>query len=95
MSLRWRTEASPLLGIEVFRSGSLVAFRAREPHGRGSQLKLHVSVSHPARYPRWDELLSARYALMPGDITVAQIMPPRDEYVNVHPNCFHLWEIDP
>jgi hypothetical protein len=22
------------------------------------------------------------------------VLPPRDEWVNVHETCFHLWEID-
>jgi hypothetical protein len=27
-------------------------------------------------------------------LTFAQILPPMDEYTNVHPYCFHLWEIE-
>ena len=95
MSEHWRRVETPFIGIEAFRRGDLVALRAREPHGRDSQLKLHLSVSHKARYPTWDELFNARYSLMPGDMTVAQILPAPEQYVNVHPFRFHLWEIDP
>jgi hypothetical protein len=24
---------------------------------------------------------------------VAMLLPPKDEYVNLHPNCFHLHQI--
>ena len=52
----------------------------------------HMSISHNSRYPTWDEIKQARYALLPRDRGFAMLLPPQDEYVNVHPNCFHLWE---
>ena len=52
----------------------------------------HLSISHPDRYPVWDEIRDARYALLPDDVMIAMFLPPMDEYVNVHPNCFQLWE---
>lgn len=54
----------------------------------------HMSVSHPIRYPKWSELKAFRYKYLPNEIMVAQLFPPKEEYVNVHPNCFHLWEIE-
>jgi hypothetical protein len=53
----------------------------------------HLSISHPSRYPTWDEIAEARYQLIPDDVTVGMVLPPSDEYVNAHPNCFHLHEI--
>lgn len=53
----------------------------------------HISISHPHRYPNWDEIKTARYQLVPDEITMAMILPPKAQYVNVHPNCFHLHEI--
>ena len=53
----------------------------------------HLSVSHPSRYPTWDEIKDVRYKYLPNDITVGLLFPPREEYVNVHDNCFHLWEV--
>lgn len=55
--------------------------------------KLHLSISHENRYPTWDEIKAARYKYMPADMMVAMLLPPEGEYVNVHENCFHLWEI--
>ena len=63
----------------------------------GSTLEsgIHLSISHPTRYPTWDEIAHARYTLVPGDITMAMLLPPQDQYINIHPNCFHLWQIPP
>lgn len=55
----------------------------------------HLSISHELRYPRWRDITRARYEMLPNDITMAMLLPPREEYVNLHPNCFHLWEIHP
>ena len=54
----------------------------------------HASISHPSRYPTWDEIKAARYELIPHNLTVAMILPPPSEYVNLHNNCFHLHEIE-
>lgn len=53
----------------------------------------HLSISHPDRYPSWDEIRDARYELLPDACTMGLFLPPRMEYVNVHPNCFHLREV--
>ena len=90
-------------GVEMFwrnvHDGQLRAIVALEPAG------WHLSVSHarwerkgrpvPGRYPTWDELADARYALMPTDIDVVMHLPPPDEYVSVHDTTFHLHEHPP
>lgn len=53
----------------------------------------HLSVSHPKRYPTWDEIKAIRYGLLPDELTFAILFPPMAKYVNVHPNCFHLHEV--
>lgn len=53
---------------------------------------LHVSVSHPNRYPTWDELASARDVLAGPDRRMVMHFPPRSEYVNLHHTTLHLWE---
>ena len=32
---------------------------------------------------------------MPDDMTVAQIFPRRESFVNLHENCSHLWQLRP
>jgi len=53
----------------------------------------HLSISHPERYPLWDEIKAARNTLLPMDKTFAMMFPPQAEYINVHPNTFHLWQV--
>jgi hypothetical protein len=75
-------------GARVFRLGECLVIVGH------SAPSWHLSISHPNRYPTWDEIKTARYELLPHDITVAMLLPPPDEYINIHPNCFHLWEIE-
>lgn len=55
----------------------------------------HLSISHPSRYPTWDEIRDSWYALVPNsnNRVGAMILPNKDEYINVHPNCFQVMEI--
>ena len=52
---------------------------------------LSVSANHTLGYY---ELKEIRYKFMPNAMSVAQILPPREEFVNVHKNCFHLFELE-
>ena len=53
----------------------------------------HLSVS--AKFPLgYQQLKDIRYNFMPNRIHVAQIFPPREEFVNLHTRCWHLWEIE-
>jgi len=61
--------------------------------GKEANGRWHLSIAHVDRYPTWDEIRDARYALVPDHITMAMLLPPREKYVNVHPCCFHLWEV--
>ena len=53
----------------------------------------HLSISHPSRLPKYEEIKEARYKLLPDVHYAAQIFPPEDEFVNVHLYCIHLWEL--
>ena len=61
----------------------------------------HLSISHrhddlsPGRYPTWDEIREAREQFVPDAATMAMLLPPKAEYVNVHPTTFHLWQVEP
>lgn len=52
---------------------------------------LSVSANHPLGYY---QIKDVRYAFMPNDMEVAQLFPRREEFINVHPNCYHLFQID-
>jgi len=53
----------------------------------------HLSIAHPKRYPTWDEIKEARYRFLPGDCYMAMMFPPKEYWLNVHKNAFHLWEV--
>ena len=80
--------------MNAYSMGSCRIFVGQEPLGPAGELSWHLSISHPSRYPDWDEIKAARYALVPDKVTMAMLLPPKEKYVNVHPRCFHLWEIN-
>jgi len=53
----------------------------------------HLSISHPERYPHWEEIKKARYEILREDKDCVMFLPPKKEYVNMHQNCFHLYEV--
>jgi hypothetical protein len=54
----------------------------------------HLSIACPDRLPSWDEVSEARYRLIPDHVTMAMLLPPKVTYLNVHPNCLQMIEID-
>jgi hypothetical protein len=93
----WRDRGPMLLecgAVRAFTKGGCRVFIAQEDrHGTNKQ-RWHLSISRQDRYPGWDEIKDARYSLLPLGLTFAMILPPPNEYVNIHGNCFHLWEIE-
>lgn len=56
----------------------------------------HMSISTSYRDPTWKEIRDAWYDLIP-DAEIrngAMFFPPKEEYVNVHPYCFHVHEVN-
>lgn len=59
------------------------------PHG----VLRHASISHPRRHPTWDEITVMRKTLFLEDEDVMMVLPRKELYVNLHPHCFHLWQM--
>jgi hypothetical protein len=53
----------------------------------------HLTISKADKLPTWEEVRDARYALIPDEATMAMLLPPKAEYVNVHDFCLQLYEI--
>jgi hypothetical protein len=53
----------------------------------------HMSIAHKYRRPSWDEIAEARYRILPDDVTMAMLLPPKAQYLNIHENCFQLVQI--
>lgn len=51
----------------------------------------HVSVSRQDRCPTWDEMCQVKDLFWEPEDCVVQFHPKRSEYVNMHPNCLHMW----
>jgi len=80
LEMFFRVYRSPLEG--------LTAFISWEP-GMG----WHLSLSHQRREPVWAEVRDTRYDLLPDEVTMGMLLPPKAEYINVHPYCFHLHQV--
>lgn len=53
----------------------------------------HLSIAHRSRMPTWEEVRDARYELIPDEVTMAMLLPPKAEYVNAHEFCLQLYEV--
>lgn len=84
---------------EVWSLEDCTVIVTREPHGDTEKVfRWHLSISHPYRYPSWDEMKFAILNLIPDEnAMMAQILIPEratnQEWVNISENCFHWWEI--
>jgi hypothetical protein len=67
---------------------AVVVSRDATRHG----VLLHASMSHPSRMPSWDLMHTLRDVLYPDDVDVMMLLPRREDYVNLHPYCLHLWQ---
>lgn len=52
----------------------------------------HVSVSHKNRTPTWEEMCHIKDMFWDEDDVVVQFHPAKNEYINLHENCLHLWK---
>lgn len=53
----------------------------------------HVSVSLPgySRCPTWEEMSLIKSLFWGEDDLVVQFHPPKEDHINTHPYCLHLW----
>ena len=80
--------------FRTFAFGDCTVFVSREPAGKNGEWLWHLSISHPDRYPAWEEMKFVRYKLLPRDLCFAILLPPPEYYVNVpaHDRVMHIWE---
>lgn len=52
---------------------------------------MHVSCGRPDRLPSWDELVLVKETFIGAERLAIQVIPPRAQHVNIHPNVLHLW----
>lgn len=101
--LKWRRVGTSDMGSTVYNApvpdGVLcLMVNERGPNGWYMSISHRLSISGPGghaipgRYPTWDEIAAARYEFIPDRVTMVMMLPPRSEYINVMPTCFHLHE---
>lgn len=76
---------------KIFESGDGLGVLVSEDNTPKWGWLKHLSISRHDRYPTWEEILEVKEKIF-GDIDVMMIMPKKSDYVNVHQNCFHLWQ---
>lgn len=54
----------------------------------------HVSVSFRNRCPTWEEMALIKSLFWSEDECVVQFHPAKEDYVNMHKYCLHLWKYD-
>lgn len=52
---------------------------------------LHVSFARKSRMPTYDEMQMVKRDFIGDSRKAIFVLPPRKNYVNIHPNCLHLW----
>lgn len=62
--------------------GCTILVGSSEKHG------WHMSIAHHKRYPTWQEIVTARYALIPDRAAMAMMLPSQKEYIDLHEFVF-------
>lgn len=53
---------------------------------------VHISVSRKHWPPSHQDMIQVKQAFL-GDRYAYAVYPPKEHYVNIHPNCLHLWSL--
>jgi hypothetical protein len=59
---------------------------------RDEKAWVHVSVSRVDRIPSHEDMRRVKEAFI-GDRYAYAVFPPRENYVNIHTKCLHLWAL--
>lgn len=58
---------------------------------RNGDTWVHISVTHKNRLPSWEELARIKSEFIGGDKEALHMIPKKDDHVNLHQRCMHLW----
>lgn len=79
--------------VQQHKMGRCNIIVSREPIKKNGEYGWHLSISTPNALPSYKEIKEARYKFLPDEVYMAEIFPPKKEFVNTHPYCRHLYEI--
>lgn len=80
---------SPLAVYRTAKCMLVLAAVEETPHGA----LLHICISYRDRYPSWREIKAVKDLFYGPCRDAMMVLPKAKDYVAVHPNCFHLWEM--
>ena len=83
----------PLRGDYGNRTNGFVAIKQK---GVGIQFSNgdgweHVSVSRRSSMPTYEDMCWVKDLFWSNDVCVMQLHVPKDDHINYHPFCLHLW----
>lgn len=76
--------------IEVFGTEDGISVISSEDNTPKWGWLKHISISREDRNPSWEEILEIKEQLF-GDIDCMMVLPKKEDYVNIHKYCFHIW----
>lgn len=52
----------------------------------------HLSISHRNKTPDWDTMCQVKDMFWREDEACMQLHPKKEDYINNHPYCLHIWK---
>lgn len=52
---------------------------------------IHISVSRIRNVPNYYDMVYVKEQLLGEDSKAIMVFPPRKEWINIHPNCLHIF----
>ena len=52
----------------------------------------HLSVSMPSKTPSWEQMCMMKYIFWNEDEACVEYHPKKEDYVNNHKHCLHIWK---
>lgn len=88
----WAKQGMIQPGTQRYKMGKVMVMIS--PPVEEAGMGWHMSISHPDRYPTWDEVAKAWYELVPNaDNRVgAMILPKHEDYISIHNFCLQVHE---
>ena len=77
-------------GMGYIKHGKLKGSSVVWTRNEGGQFD-HVSINGKARTPYWDEMCELKDMFFYDEEECYQMHPKKSEYVNIMPNCLHIW----
>ncbi len=86
----WQQVECPVKSSYMFLSMSRLKVVYGEEKIEGMWWR-HLSLSRQDRVPSYDDLTKVKSAFAGDHRAAVMVLPKKEEHINIHPNCLHLW----